>query len=303
MIELIFLMALYSAPVNQLEPGYYTRTLTVDGRERGYIVHVPKEQRGQEKWPVVLVFHGGGSNAEQMVRYCGMSEKAEESGFIAVYPKGTGLLKKVLTFNGGNCCGSAQRQGVNDVAFVAKLLDDLGTVIPLDEKRVYATGISNGAIMSYLLASELSDRIAAIAPVAGPMGTDACSPSRPVPVCHFHGTDDEFAAFNGGPGPKSRTKTDFYSVQHSIDAWVTANGCKDKPETAKLPAKVDDGTSVTRTRYAGGKDGTEVVLYTIKGGGHTWPGQETRLRFLGTATKNLSANDVMWEFFERHPRK
>lgn len=292
-----------TASATQLESGQHSRTLNVDNRERGYLVHVPEVKPKGAAWPVVLVLHGGGSNADQMVRFSGMSEKAETAGFIAVYPKGTGRLKKLLTYNGGNCCGYAQREKVDDVKFVDELLDDLSKVVSIDEKRIYATGMSNGAIMCYLLASKLSDRIAAIAPVAGPMGTEKCSPARPVPVCHFHGKDDEFAAYNGGPGKKSRSKTDFFSVKHSIDAWVEANGCDAKPVEEKLPAKVDDGTSVTRTCYSGGKNGSEVVLYTIKGGGHTWPGRPPVLKFLGKSTKNLSANDVMWDFFQLHSRE
>ncbi len=290
-----------TANTDNLAPGQQTRTLEVDGRERRYIAYLP-EKKDDSKRPVVLVFHGGGSTAEQMIRFSGMNDKADEAGFIAVYPVGTGLLKNVLTFNGGNCCWYAVRRKVDDVKFVDQLLDDLSAVAAIDERRIYATGMSNGAIMCYRLASELSERIAAIAPVAGPMGADACSPSRPVPVCHFHGTDDEFAAYEGGPGKRSRTQTDFYSVKHSIDAWRKANGCT-RTRKDVLPVEVEDGTSVVKTSYTGGKGGAEVVLYTIKGGGHTWPGRAAILRYLGKSTKNLSANDVMWEFFQRHARK
>jgi polyhydroxybutyrate depolymerase len=162
--------------------------------------------------------------------------------------------------------------------------------------------MSNGAIMAYRLASELSDRIAAIAPVAGPMGMDKCDPKRPVPVIHFHGSDDQFAPFKGGKG-KGVSGTDFYSVDHSIRAWVKANGCKEEPVTEALPDKARDGTKVTKKTYAGGKGGAEVVLVEIEGGGHTWPGREPLLKYLGKSTQNVSANDLMWEFFLKHPLK
>jgi polyhydroxybutyrate depolymerase len=301
MLPLTFL-ALALQP-GALDPGDHTRSLTVGGRKRTYLVHVPKACDGKKACPVVLAYHGGGSNAEQMARFCGLNETADKAGFIVVYPNGTGRLAKLLTWNGGNCCGYAMLNKVDDVAFTKALLDDLAKVAKIDPKRVYATGMSNGAIMAYRLASELSDRIAAIAPVAGPMGAKECRPKRAVPVIHFHGTKDEFAPFAGGRGAKSISGTDFYSVDHSIRAWVKANGCKEKPEKVDLPNKAKDGTRTTRTTYGSGKNNSEVVLVTIEGGGHTWPGRVPRLEVLGKATKNVSANEMMWEFFKKHPMK
>ncbi len=302
MTSLLTVVMMLSA-ADHLAAGDHRRELTVDQRERNYLVHVPKLKRPATGWPVVLIFHGGAGNANTMVRFTGLSEKADEAGFLAVYPNGTGRNDRVLTFNGGNCCGHAMNEQVDDVKFTGALLDDLEAVVKVDKRRVFATGMSNGAIMCYLLASEMADRIAAIAPVAGPMGTAGCSPSRPVPVCHFHGTDDAFAPFKGGRGSRSISRTDFYSVEHSIQSWVKANGCRTRPETASLLRRFNDGTRVTQTTYSGGKQAAEVILYTIEGMGHTWPGGENRLRFLGPPTKNISANDVMWKFFERHARK
>jgi polyhydroxybutyrate depolymerase len=304
MLAGLTLMALLTPPPDpQLPPGDHTRSLTVEKRTRTYCVHVPKSYDGRKALPVVLAFHGGGSNAVQMVRFCGLNDKAEQAGFLVVYPNGTGRLEAALTWNGGNCCGYAMQNNVDDVVFTNALLDDLAKVVVVDPRRVYATGMSNGAIMTYRLASELSDRIAAIAPVSGPMGTEQCRPKRPMPVIHFHGTDDEFAPFKGGRGAKSLSGTDFYSVKHSIQAWIQANGCKEEPATVELPDTAKDGTKVTRTTYRGGKDGAEVVLVTIAGGGHTWPGREPPLKVLGKATKNVAANDLLWEFFQKHPRK
>jgi polyhydroxybutyrate depolymerase len=154
--------------------------------------------------------------------------------------------------------------------------------------------------MAYRLASELSERIAAIAPVAGTMGTAECRPKRPVSVIHFHGTNDEYLPFQGGKGTRSLTQTEFYSVDHSIRAWVKAGGCPAKPAVQELPKKAEDGTSVEQKTYGPGKDGAEVVLVTINNGGHTWPGRDPIVRFLGKSTKNVAANDLMWEFFKRH---
>jgi polyhydroxybutyrate depolymerase len=286
-----------------LSTGDHTRTLEHGGRARTYIVHVPPKYDPKQPTPVVLAFHGGGSNAEQMVRFCGLNEKADQETFIVVYPNGTGRVERMLTWNGGNCCAYALWNKVDDVGFTRSLVDDLATVANVDAQRVFATGISNGGILCYRLASELSDRMAAIAPVAGTMGTATCNPKRPVSVIHFHGTDDEFLPFKGGKGTRSLTQTEFLSVDHSVSAWVKANGCPVTPKVTDEPKKTDDGTTVQRQTYGPGKDGAEVVLFVITGGGHTWPGRDPRVRFLGKSTQNVSANDLMWEFFQRHPMK
>ena len=266
------------------------------------MVHVPPQYVADSPTPVVLAFHGGGANAHNMVGFSGLNHKADQSGFIAVYPEGTGRLERMLTFNAGNCCGQASARNVDDVAFVRHVLDDLEGVANVDRRRVFATGMSNGAMMAYRLASEMSDRIAAIAPVSGPMGTKDCRPGRAVPVMHFHGDADEFAPFSGGKG-RGPTGTEFYSVDHSINAWVDANECKKNPRTTQLPDREKDGTTVKQVRYEFGKEGAEVVLVVIEGGGHTWPGNEPRMRSLGVSTRDISANDMMWEFFQQHPMK
>ncbi len=127
---------------------------------------------------------------------------------------------------------------------------------------------------------------------------------KPVPVIlAFHGTDDKFAPFKGGRGERSLSQTEFHSVEHSIGCWVKANGCRAEPVVTEEKAKVEDGTKVTRKTWGGGKNGSEVVLIEITGAGHTWPGRQPALLFLGKSTKNISANDEMWEFFKKHPRK
>ena len=196
---------------------------------------------------------------------------------------------------------------VDDVGFTRALLDDLATIANVDPHRVFATGLSNGGIMAYYLASELSDRIAAIAPVGGPMMTETCHPTRPVSVIHFHGTADEFAPFKGGFGKGFLGRTGvtrFNSVEHSIRNWVKANGCGAEPEIVALPDKADDGMRVTRKTWSGGKDGSEVVLIEIENGGHTWPGgplMQTQWS-LGRVSRDFKATEVIWQFFKDHPK-
>jgi len=288
-------------PEPRLLPGDHERTLRVGGRERSYIVHVPPSFRQDEPTPLVLAFHGGATNARSHMEYCGLNDKADGAGFLVAYPNGTGRLPRVLTFNAGNCCGYAMDHDVDDVAFVRALLADLRSEARIDAGRIFATGMSNGAMMAYLLASEMADEIAAIAPVAGPMGTESASPSEPVSVIHFHGTEDHNAPFEGGRGD-GLSDTDFYSVRHSIDNWIALDQCPTSEVREELPDIADDGTHVIRHTYGPGAGGAEVILIEIVGGGHTWPGKDVRRGSLGRATHDISANDMMWEFFERHPK-
>jgi polyhydroxybutyrate depolymerase len=278
-----------------LKPGDHTRTLKVDGRDRSYFVHIPKKYDGKTPTPVVLALHGAAMNGPMMTAFCGLNTKADEAGFIAVYPSGTGL-GIFLVWNAG---GFASKDSVDDVAFIRALLDDLTGVVKVDPKRVYATGISNGGMMCYRLAAELSDRIAAVAPVAGTMAIEKASPKRPVPIMHFHGTADTLVPFNS-PG---KAPMKLKSVEDSIQTWVKIDGCDEKPETVSLPDTAKDGTAIERKTYGHGTDGAEVVLYVIKGGGHTWPGQEPPVGFIGKSTKNITANDLLWDFFQKHPMR
>jgi polyhydroxybutyrate depolymerase len=290
-----------AAPRTPLAPGLHERHLSVGGYDRRYLVHVPPRAAGGGPMPVVLALHGGGSNAEQMRRFSALDATGDREGFLAVFPDGTGRLGSMLTWNGGDCCGHGKRQGIDDVAFVRSLLLDLERATPVDPRRIYATGMSNGAIMSYRLACELSDRIAAIAPVAGPMGIGVCRPSRPVPVMHFHGTLDDFAPYEGGQGSRSVSGTIFRSVEESVRQWVALLACPSPPRRAVEPGGEATGMRAIRETWGPCRQGAEVVLITIEGGGHTWPGGDSRRRFLGPVATGVSANDLMWEFFERHP--
>jgi polyhydroxybutyrate depolymerase len=149
---------------------------------------------------------------------------------------------------------------------------------------------------------ELSDRIAAIAPVGGTLGVDLPDSQRPMPVIHFHGTLDLLVPWNGPKGGTPEFLT-FKSVKDTVCIWAEANGCPEEPVIEDMPDKADDGTMVIRKKYGPGKDDAEVILYTIEGGGHTWPGEKSRVAFLGKSTFDISANDLIWEFFQKHPMK
>jgi polyhydroxybutyrate depolymerase len=274
------------------------RTLRHNGHDRDYLIHVPSNAPASAA-AVVLGFHGSASSAAHFVEFSGLTEVSDERGFITLFPQGLGPDRLRRTWNAGGCCGWAYTENIDDVAFTAAILDQVSKEFTIDPTRVYATGMSNGGMMAYRLALELSDRITAIASVAGPMSLATSTPTRPVSICHFHGTLDEYAPYIGGTGKRSTSKTSFPSAPASVEAWRRFNGCEEPFIEESLTPIVNDGTQVTRRTWTGGRNGSEVTLYTIDGMGHTWPGRKTRLIHLGPMTGNLCASRVMWEFFER----
>ncbi len=286
-----------SAP---LGPGDHTRIVMVDKQPRTYLVHIPKRYDPKKATPVVLALHGAAMNGPMMVWFTGLSATSDREGFIVVYPSGTGA-GPFLTWNSGGLSGKMAENQADDVAFIRLLLDDLGKVVTVDEKRVYACGMSNGGMMCYRLAAELSDRITAIAPVAGTVGIGESKPTRPVPVLHFHGSKDMIVPFELIKG-KSPPLMKLKGVQESIQIWVKLNGCHENPKTDLL-SKDGEELKVTRHTYGSGKESSEVVLIVIEGGGHTWPGKKPPANFMGKSALNISANDLIWEFFRKHQLK
>jgi polyhydroxybutyrate depolymerase len=190
-----------------------TRTLSFDGAERTYFLHIPASYDGSQAVPLVLDFHGGAGNAQNQLRVSGFESLADEVGFIVATPNGSGRLGDViLTWNGGTCCGYAVANNVDDVGFARALVADVQTVARIDMKRIYSTGLSNGGIMSYRLACEAADLIAAIGPVSGTQNITPCKPSEPVSVIDFHGSADQHLPYNGGVGDKSLARVPFASV-------------------------------------------------------------------------------------------
>lgn len=269
-------------------------SIVVGGATRSFRVHVPPTPK--QPAPVVLVLHGGGGSGEQIeTKSAEMDPIADREGFVAVYPDGTGALK---TWNGGNCCGKAVQDGIDDVAFVSALLDDLASKLCVDERRVFATGMSNGAIFAHRLACELSSRIAAIAPVAGTIGVPTCAPTRPVPILHVHGTSDGHVPWDGGVGC-GPSVTSFVSVPTSMEGWRARNGCG---ATSAITFAQGDGTC---TGYDGCAAAT--VLCAIDGGGHSWPGGAAKTGAVdcpgdGAQSTTFAASEAIWAFFAAHPR-
>jgi polyhydroxybutyrate depolymerase len=260
-------------------------TLSAGGRDRTVHVHLPKTYDPTRPTPVVLNFHGFTSNASQEDALSGMSAKADQAGFVAVHAEGIGLSQ---SWNAGGCCGEAASSAVDDVGFVNVMLDELESKLCVDARRVFSTGMSNGGFLSHRLACELSTRIAAVAPVAGVLAIPTCNPTRAMSVFQFHGTLDPLVGYNGSPA------LGYPSVPQTMSGWATRSGCNASPrETSKKG-------NVTCVTYDGCKDGAEVNLCTVDGGGHTWPGG-LPVPSLGLTTTDINATDTMWDFFLRHP--
>jgi polyhydroxybutyrate depolymerase len=277
--------------------GQSSRTLSHDGRTRSYILYLPALVDRSRPVPLLLVFHGGTGNAESAVRMSGFNAVADKNGFIAVYPDGTGPLSdnKLLTWNGGACCGYAQDNSVDDVGFVRAVVRDLRASLTVDPKRIYAAGMSNGGILSHRLACQAADLFAAVAPVAGTLNFSPCQPSQPVSVIEFHGTDDQHILYEGGYGPKSLVKVDFASVRESVAFWVSADGCNTRPQT-------DSSDNIHHEAWSGCAGSTAVELYTIIGGGHAWPGGQAGWPDSDQPVTNVNATDLIWRFFAAHPK-
>lgn len=280
------------------------RHITAGGRERGYRLHLPPMVDGSEPRPLVLVFHGGGGDPAGAERLTRFSELADRAGFVVVYPDGVGK-----NWNDGreHAYAGAFRDAVDDVAFVSALLEALAGELALDPRRIYATGISNGAIFVNHLAAHLSPRIAAIAPVAGSIAvpSDArFAPAQPVSVLMINGTDDPLVPYQGGGVARGR-RGEVIGVEAAVQKWARANGCPGVPRTAELPnTDSADGCRGFAVTWADCKDGSAVALYRLEGGGHTWPGGSQYLPdfIIGKACKDFDATAEIWRFFAAHPK-
>ena len=294
-----------------LAPGDYSFTLSQPGVERrSYLVHMPQQAAGGAPLAVVLNFHGAGSNAKQEEGFSKMDAAADRDGFIAVYPNGTSRFDSHYTWNAGSCCGYAIMHQIDDVGFVLVLIDDLAARTPIERRRVYATGMSNGAMMSYRLAAQASDHIAAIAPVAGSVVTRDFKPEHPMPIMAFNSVDDPLLHYSGGygnlVGSLFRRKLGNPGVEEGLAKWREFDGCPVKPQVAPTltgkPETTNEGITVTRYAWSPCDRQTEIVLWKFTGSGHVWPGgiQNRFVHVLGRSTDLIDANEEMWRFFTKY---
>jgi polyhydroxybutyrate depolymerase len=296
----VLLPAWAGAPAAITEAGDYTFTVQHDGLARAYRVHVPAKYDPARPAPLLVALHGGGGNMNLQANDAlyGQISKSESEGYVAVFPNGFSRLPggRLATWNAGNCCGAARDRQVDDVGFIRQVVAAVAQQMNIDRTRVYATGMSNGAMMAYRLACEASDVFSAIAPVAGTDNTRQCAPARPVAVLHIHAKDDSHVRFGGGAGPDSVSLsqvTDYVSVPATIAKWAKLDGC------TAAPRRVLEKPGAYCEAYASCNGGTRVQLCVTESGGHSWPGGAKPRSGGAAPSPAISANDAMWEFFDR----
>jgi len=265
------------------EAGKTVVPLSHGGRDRTYVLYVPQGYDASRPLPLVLNFHGYTSSAEVQLFFSGLGAIADERQFILAVPEGI-----EASWNSGNCCAGALAAGVDDVGFARAVVEHVSNKLCVDAERVYATGMSNGAFLAHRLACEAADVFAAVAPVAGvvTLTPEDCKPSRPISVMHFHGTEDTVVRYDGGGYAPTM------SVADSMALWVDRNGCDAEPEETFRKGNTHCES------YPGCRDGVDVTLCTVEGGGHCWPGNASCP--FGTSTTDLSASSAMWEFMQQY---
>ena len=265
-------------------------SIFIDGSYRTFHLHLPSGYDGSTELPMIVAMHGGFGSGSQLETQSKLSEKADEAGFIVVYPEGVASPLNIRTWNAGGCCGYAMNNDVDDVGFIHDLIDSLVFELAIDTNRVYATGMSNGAFMSYRLACEIPEKIAAIAPVAGTMNVNLCEPSRAVPIIQFHSFEDSNVPYLGGigDGPSNHYNPPIDSVQN---AWAAINNCNNLNDTLYA------GSDFTHIKWSDCDCMYEQQFYITTDGGHSWPGGMATV-FGDPVSEFINANDLMWDFFQ-----
>jgi polyhydroxybutyrate depolymerase len=247
-------------------------TLLFDGLKRTYLVHFPPSYDGSSLMPLVIALHPLYGSASSFETMTGFSTKADTENYIVVYPNGTG---NPTSWNAGGCCYPASTNNIDDVGFISALIDTLTKHYNIDSTRIYAAGFSNGSMLAYRLAAELSNRIAAIAAGSGQMTFTTINPSRGVPIIHFHALNDHAVPYIGNPV--------FPPVDTVLANWARINHCTSTPDT------IYNANGVLAKQWTAIGTGADVVLYRSNTGGHAWP--------IG----NVSETDVAWDFFKSYP--
>lgn len=296
-------VAVYRAVSNG---GDMRGSIVVDGLVRTYLLHLPPWYNGTQSLPLVIALHGGGGTADSMVKLTrgGLNELADERGFIVVYPN---AVERHWNDGRNLSVYRSQRENVNDVAFISALIEHLADEYGVDQTRVYVVGMSNGALMAHRLACEIPSRIAAIAAVAGSMPVNlvsACPPSSRVSVMMINGLSDPLVPWGGGPIRFGDMELgEVISVEEAALLWAGRGNCTLICDRVYLPdTDPHDGTRVWKRVFKNNTTGVEVVLYGVDGGGHTWPGGYQYLpeSIIGKTCRDVDANEIIWEFFQRH---
>lgn len=266
-------------------------TLSSSGETRSYLLYVPDSYHRSTPSALVIALHGYSSKPSDMVFTSRWNDLADQEGFIVAYPRGSGDP----TYWRSSATSYAPRNSQVDVQFISDLIDQLDSEYNIDPARIYVNGMSMGGGMSYVLGCQLSDRIAAVGGVSGAYSypIDLCQPSRPVPFIAFHGTEDTTVSYEGNT-LESYSIT-FPSIPPFVEQYAEINQCV---KTTTVPREEE----ISITNYTDCAQNADVILYTIHGGGHTWPGDPSGTTTeWGRTTQQIDATLLMWEFFEQHP--
>ena len=270
-------------------------TIVSSGVTRRYLLYVPKTYDRSKATPLVISLHPGATWPAVEMNISRWNELADQHGFAVVYPEGSGAFLGGLG-PGPQIWPMGPRSLGRDVRFIADLIDKLEADYNIDSNRIYADGMSIGGGMAFALSCRLPDRIAAVGAVAAAqlLDWDLCRDSRPVPTVAFHGTADKFALYQGGSSPIAPGM--FPNIRPWTAHVAQRNQCKGDPSDIRI------SRSVRRLAYTDCAKNADLTLYTIEGGGHTWPGGKHLAEWIaGHTTDDVNATNVMWEFFVQHP--
>ena len=264
-------------------------TIVHDGIVRSYKLYIPSIYSGNIAVPLLFNFHGYTSNSNEQMIYGNFRNIADTANFLVVHPQGTLDVNNTTHFNVG-WGGSS----VDDVGFTEALLDSLSAAYSIDQNRIYAVGMSNGGFMSFKLACELSNKIAAVGSVTGSMTPSTlgnCNASHPMPIIQIHGTTDPTVPYNGSAGWTA-------SVTNVLNHWATFNNCSSVPTVVNVPnTNALDGSTVEKYTYENGDNCSEVVHFKVTNGQHTWPGSIINLA--GT-NYDINASVEIWNFLSKY---
>ena len=260
-----------SNPIDDISTGKITKQINVNGTVRDYIIYIPETYAENTAYPLLFSFHGLNSNMENIYRKSQFNELAESESFIVVYPEAIDEQWNL---------SSADNP---DIDFVKALLDTLEEDYNIESNRIYSTGMSNGGNISFTLACELSDRIAAIASVTGLnlhlQVNETCSTTRPVAILQIHGTEDPIARY--------------VFVEPTLQFWIGYNNTETNPTITPIPdTDTADGSTVERIQYVNGAEGVEVQILKVTGGGHQWPGHKGNM--------DINASHEVWNFVKKY---
>ncbi|MEM8527811.1 MAG: T9SS type A sorting domain-containing protein [Bacteroidota bacterium] len=292
LIILLPLIAIFVYPVKLSAQDF---TIQVDTL-RDYRLHLPTNYSSEKSYPLLFALHGGFGTSERMEEETNFSDKADQEGFIVVYPQAIGTTR---SWNTGSCCGWAFNNDVDDILFFETLIDELSSNYSVDINRVYATGFSSGAMMSYALACKLSDKIAAIAPVASSMIIDVCEPNcTAVPILHLHAAPDESALFYGGYSDNPLLQFYYPPVDSVMRAWAMKKNCNTTIDSTIM----SNGTKVYK--WSDCEQNNYQEMWLADDGGHKWPGTSgvsplSRDR----ATQDFDATEVVWDFLSQFQKE